>query len=182
MLSAIVRAFTDDPGCGLGQALEAVDVREYRDQGYLPEALINYLVRLGWSHGDQEIFSIDEMIRHFDIPSINQSASAFNAENLLWLDQQHIIAMAPEELGERLVPYLLAAGIDPATGPDPGLLPGVFTNAQRPSCKWPRVAIIATRALRKLTGQKQRLARLLRMLPPNTKSIWANSGSRFGWL
>ena len=85
----------------------------------MPEALINYLVRLGWSHGDQEIFSTNEMIQLFDITAVNQSASAFNAEKLLWLNQQHIIAMTPKELGERLVPYLNQVGIDPATGPNP---------------------------------------------------------------
>ncbi len=106
-------------GAKLSKRHGAVDVRDYRKQGYLPEALINYLVRLGWSYGDQEIFSVNEMIQLFDIAAVNQSASAFNAEKLVWLNQQHIIAMAPEELGERLVPYLLQADIDPATGPDP---------------------------------------------------------------
>jgi len=105
-------------GAKLSKRHGAVDVRDYREQGYLPEALINYLVRLGWSYGDQEIFSIDEMIQLFDIAAVNQSASAFNAEKLVWLNQQHIIAMSPEELGTRLVPYLNQAGIDPATGPD----------------------------------------------------------------
>jgi len=108
-----------EDGAKLSKRHGAVDVRDYREQGYLPEALVNYLVRLGWSYGDQEVFSFDEMIDLFDIANVNASASAFNPEKLLWLNQQHIIAMAPEELGKRLVPYLKAAGIDPATGPDP---------------------------------------------------------------
>ena len=113
-------------GAKLSKRHGAVDVRDYREQGYLPEALINYLVRLGWSYGDQEIFSIDEMIQLFDIAAVNQSASAFNAEKLVWLNQQHIIAMSPEELGKRLVPYLNQAGIDPATGPDPVAVAAAF--------------------------------------------------------
>jgi glutamyl-tRNA synthetase len=97
----------------------AVDIREYREQGYLPRALLNYLVRLGWSHGDQEVFSLQEMIDLFDIAGVNQSASAFNQEKLLWLNQQHIIASPVETLGPELLPYFAALDIDPATGPDP---------------------------------------------------------------
>ena len=97
----------------------AVDVRDYRDQGYLPEALLNYLVRLGWSHGDQEIFSIEEMIRLFDITDVNASAAAFSPDKLRWLNQQHIIAMPADELGKRLLPFLERAGLDPANGPEP---------------------------------------------------------------
>jgi glutamyl-tRNA synthetase len=73
-------------------------VLQYRQDGYLPEALLNYLVRLGWSHGDQEIFSLEEMIRLFDISDVNKSASSFNPEKLLWLNQHYI----KEALGERL--------------------------------------------------------------------------------
>jgi len=115
-----------EDGAKLSKRHGAIDVRDYREQGYLPEALINYLVRLGWSHGDQEIFSVDEMIEHFDIANINQSASAFNAEKLVWLNQQHIIAMTPEELGKRLLPYLVKAGIDPTNGPDPAAVASGF--------------------------------------------------------
>jgi glutamyl-tRNA synthetase len=106
-------------GAKLSKRHGAVDVREYREQGYLPEALLNYLVRLGWSHGDQEIFSMEEMIRLFDITDVNPSASAFNPEKLRWLNQQHIIAMPAGALGERLVPYLRRAGLDPSRGPKP---------------------------------------------------------------
>jgi glutamyl-tRNA synthetase len=106
-------------GAKLSKRHGAVDVREYRDQGYLPEALLNYLVRLGWSHGDQEVFSIDEMIRLFDIADVNASASAFNPEKLRWLNQQYIIAMNAERLGHLLTPYLVKAGLDPTHGPDP---------------------------------------------------------------
>src|SRR5277367_917333 len=78
-------------GAKLSKRHGAVSVLQYRDDGYLPEAVLNYLVRLGWSHGDQEIFSIEEMIRLFDIVDVNKSASAFNGEKLAWLNQQHMI-------------------------------------------------------------------------------------------
>jgi len=105
-------------GAKLSKRHGAVDIREYSEQGYLPEAVLNYLVRLGWSYGDQEIFSIDEMISLFDIAAVNQSASAFNPEKMLWINQQHIIAAPVERLGQELVPYLEKAGLNPADGPN----------------------------------------------------------------
>jgi glutamyl-tRNA synthetase len=81
--------------------------------------LINYLVRLGWSYGDQEIFSREEMIELFDIANVNVSASTFNPDKLRWLNQQYIIRMPAAELGRRLVPYLEQAGLDPNNGPPP---------------------------------------------------------------
>jgi glutamyl-tRNA synthetase len=106
-------------GAKLSKRHGAVDIREYKDQGYLREAMLNYLVRLGWSHGDQEIFSIDEMINLFDIADVNQSASSFNPEKLLWINQQHIIATPSDKLGAQLMPFLVKAGLDPSEGPDP---------------------------------------------------------------
>lgn len=105
-------------GAKLSKRHGAVDIRDYRAQGYLPEAMLNYLVRLGWSHGDQEVFSVDEMIRLFDITDVNQSASSFNPEKLLWLNQQHIIAAPSKRIGEQLLTYLRQAGLDPDNGPD----------------------------------------------------------------
>ncbi|MGB6307895.1 MAG: glutamate--tRNA ligase [Steroidobacteraceae bacterium] len=89
-------------GAKLSKRHGAVSVLQYRDEGYLPEAVLNYLVRLGWSHGDQEIFSVDEMIRLFDIVDVNKSASAFNVEKLSWLNQQHMMRAPPS----RIVPVL----------------------------------------------------------------------------
>jgi len=106
-------------GAKLSKRHGAVDVREYREQGFLPCALLNYLVRLGWSWGDQEVFSIEEMIRLFDIADVNASASAFNPEKLLWLNQQRIIATPADRLGQLLLPYLQKIGLDPERGPDP---------------------------------------------------------------
>jgi glutamyl-tRNA synthetase len=89
-------------GAKLSKRHGAVSVLQYRDEGFLPEAVLNYLVRLGWSHGDQEIFSIEEMIRLFDIADVNKSASAFNLDKLSWLNQQHMMR-AP---AARIVPVL----------------------------------------------------------------------------
>jgi glutamyl-tRNA synthetase len=89
-------------GAKLSKRHGAVSVLQYRDEGFLPEAVLNYLVRLGWSHGDQEFFSIEEMIRLFDIADVNKSASAFNVDKLTWLNQQHMMR-AP---ATRIVPVL----------------------------------------------------------------------------
>jgi glutamyl-tRNA synthetase len=98
-------------GAKLSKRHGAVSVLQYREEGYLPEALLNYLVRLGWSHGDQEVFSMEEMQRLFDIADVNKSASAFNPDKLLWLNQQHIMRAAPERLAEYLKPQLAAVGV-----------------------------------------------------------------------
>lgn len=98
-------------GAKLSKRHGAVSVLQYRDEGYLPEALLNYLVRLGWSHGDQEVFSIEEMTRLFDIADVNKSASAFNPDKLLWLNQQHIMKASSERLARHLQPQLAALGV-----------------------------------------------------------------------
>ncbi|MFA7495662.1 MAG: glutamate--tRNA ligase [Acidithiobacillus sp.] len=90
----------------------AVSVLEYREQGFLPDALLNFLVRLGWSHGDQEVFSREEMIAFFRIDSVNKSASAFNPEKLLWINAQHMQRLSPEPLAQHLLPYLETLGVD----------------------------------------------------------------------
>lgn len=113
-------------GAKLSKRHGAVDIRDYREQGYLPEAMLNYLVRLGWSHGDQEVFSVEEMVKLFDIADVNQSASAFNPEKLLWLNQQHIINSPADQIGEALVPYLERAGLDVESGPAPADLADGF--------------------------------------------------------
>lgn len=80
----------------------AMDVMQYKRDGYLPEALLNFLVRLGWSNGDQEIFSMDEMLELFDPKNINKSASSYNAEKLLWLNSEYIKAVSNDRLIEEL--------------------------------------------------------------------------------
>jgi len=81
----------------------AMDVMEYKKEGYLPEVLLNFLVRLGWSHGDQEIFTMEEMLEFFDPKDINKSASAYNAEKLLWLNAEFLKNMSYERFEKELI-------------------------------------------------------------------------------
>jgi len=97
----------------------AVSVLQYRDQGYLPDALLNDLVRLGWAHGNQEIFSREEMIELFDIKDINHSAATFNPDKLLWLNQHYIKASAPQVVVPQLVRHMEKQGIPLTQGPAP---------------------------------------------------------------
>ncbi|HEY0178148.1 MAG TPA: glutamate--tRNA ligase, partial [Dokdonella sp.] len=97
----------------------AVGVMQYRDDGFLPHALLNYLVRLGWSHGDQEIFSVAEMIELFDVGDVNRSAARFDVEKLAWLNQQYLKSDDPRAVAPHLEWHLRAAGVDPAAGPAP---------------------------------------------------------------
>jgi len=119
-LGASVPAYAHVPmilgtdGAKLSKRHGAVSVLQYKEEGYLPEALLNYLVRLGWSHGDQEVFSIEEMQRLFDIKDVNKSASAFNPDKLLWLNQQHIMRATPQRLAQYLKPQLAALGVEVA--------------------------------------------------------------------
>ncbi|WIG55679.1 MAG: Glutamyl-tRNA synthetase [Rhodanobacteraceae bacterium] len=97
----------------------AVGVMQYREDGYLPHALLNYLVRLGWSHGDQEIFSIKEMIELFDIADVNHSAARFDFAKLGWLNQHYLKEGDPRELGQELAWHLERLGLDVSKGPKP---------------------------------------------------------------
>lgn len=111
----------------------AVSVMQFRDEGYLPQALLNYLVRLGWSHGDQEIFSIPEMIEHFKLENVNGAASAFNMEKLLWLNHYYLMHDAPENIMSHLIWHLGAIGIDANTDKSVDLIE--LIKAQRERCK-----------------------------------------------
>ena len=114
-------------GAKLSKRHGAVSVLQYQEDGYLPDALLNYLVRLGWSHGDQEVFSRDQMIADFDIKDVNKSASAFDPEKLLWLNQQHMMRAPLGTLAAGLRARLAALGV---TVDDERLLEGV-AGAQR---------------------------------------------------
>jgi glutamyl-tRNA synthetase len=109
-------------GAKLSKRHGAVSVLEYQDQGYLPEALLNYLVRLGWSHGDQEYFTRDEMIAAFDVRDINKSASALNPEKMLWLNQQHLVRAQPKDILPHLRWHLARLGV---FSQDDALLEGI---------------------------------------------------------
>jgi len=105
-------------GKKLSKRRDAVSVMQYRDDGYLKEAVINYLVRLGWSHGDQEVFTLEEMIEKFDIDDINKSSSSLSVEKLQWLNQHYMKQMTPEQLAEELQYYIKQAELDISNGPD----------------------------------------------------------------
>ena len=94
----------------------ATSVTAYRDMGYLPEAVVNYLVRLGWSHGDQEIFTRDELVREFTFDHVGATAGVFNPEKMLWVNHTWIKRLTPEELAARARPFQEAAGLR-AEGP-----------------------------------------------------------------
>ncbi len=106
----------------------AVSVLAYRDEGYLPQALTNYLVRLGWSHGDQEIFSLEELVKLFTLEGIGKSAGIFNPEKLLWLNGHYIRAASEEDLAVALEPFLSAEGLAP---PKDRLLMAIGTLKER---------------------------------------------------
>ena len=118
-------------GAKLSKRHGAVSVLQYEEEGYLPDALLNYLVRLGWSHGDQEIFTRAEMIELFEIADVNKSASAFNPEKLLWLNQQHLMRAEPASVVPYLRPHLARLGLP---SDDDALIVGVIL-AQRERTK-----------------------------------------------
>jgi glutamyl-tRNA synthetase len=118
-----------DDGARLSKRHGAVSVMEYRNQGILPEALLNYLVRLGWSHGDREIFPLDDMIELFDIRDVNRAASSFNTDKLLWLNQHYIKHDDPARIARLLSPHMGDLGVDPAA--DPPLVDVVIAQQER---------------------------------------------------
>ncbi len=114
---AHVAMILGDDGKKLSKRHGAVSVTEYRDNGYLPEAVLNYLVRLGWSHGDQEVFSREEMIRLFKLSDINKAASAFNTEKLNWLNQHYMKTLPAEQVAAELLWHFDNLGVSTEDGP-----------------------------------------------------------------
>jgi glutamyl-tRNA synthetase len=104
-------------GTKLSKRHGAVNILEYRDAGFLPEAMVNYLARLGWSHGNQEIFTRDELIEHFDTDHVNRAAATFDAAKLLWVNQQHLMSSPPARVAPLLGDFIARAGLDVAAGP-----------------------------------------------------------------
>ena len=94
-------------------------VLQYRDDGYLPDAVVNYLARLGWSHGDAEIFTREELVAWFDLDGLSSSPGRFDPDKLAWVNQEHMKRMPASELGERLRPFLERAGYEVGSGPAP---------------------------------------------------------------
>jgi glutamyl-tRNA synthetase len=118
-------------GTKLSKRHGAVSVLAYREAGYLPDALLNYLARLGWSHGDQEIFSLEEMTALFDIADVNKSASAINPDKLAWINQQHLMRLPPSAIVPELRWQLDRLGV---SAPDDKVLEAVVL-AQRERSK-----------------------------------------------
>ena len=104
-------------GARLSKRHGAVSVLQYKEEGYLPEALLNYLIRLGWSHGDQEIFSIDQMVEAFNLEAVNAAPSTFNDEKCVWVNQQHIQNAPAEHLARHLSHFMTERGCDLSQGP-----------------------------------------------------------------
>ena len=106
-----------DDGQKLSKRHGAVSVMDYPSKGYLRDAVLNYLARLGWSHGNDEVFSMEEFCKWFDLDHITPSAAQFNTEKLNWLNQEYIKKADPAELAQWLAPHLATRGIDTSSGP-----------------------------------------------------------------
>lgn len=104
-------------GAKLSKRHGAVDVLDYRREGFLPEAMLNYVARLGWAHGDREIFSVGDLIELFDLSDVSASPARFDPEKLHWVNQQHMISRSADSLGELLAVQLGMIGADPVSGP-----------------------------------------------------------------
>ncbi|HEU5361282.1 MAG TPA: glutamate--tRNA ligase [Candidatus Deferrimicrobiaceae bacterium] len=116
-------------GGKMSKRQDDVSVQSYRERGYLPEAMVNYLVRLGWGHGDQEIFSMEEMQRIFSLENVGKSPSRFDPEKLLHLNAHYIKTGDPQRLAGLLVPFLRGRGIE--TERSPWLAKAVRTFQER---------------------------------------------------
>jgi glutamyl-tRNA synthetase len=108
-----------EDGAKLSKRHGAVSVMEYEAAGYLPDAMVNFLARIGWAHGDDELFSREQLVEWFTLEGISPAPSRFNLGKLNWVNQEHMKRMPEDELGRHLVPYLARAGLDPSNGPDP---------------------------------------------------------------
>lgn len=120
-----------DDGKRLSKRHGAVSVLQFQEQGFLPHALLNYLVRLGWSYGDQEIFSLQELVTHFDLKNVSRGVSSFNYEKLTWLNQHYQKFDPPEQVAAALSWHFQQQGMDITAGPELSLL--VPVQAER--CK-----------------------------------------------
>jgi len=108
----------NDSGEKMSKRNGAMSVRDYQKAGYLPEAILNYLARLGWSHGDAEVFTKEQFVDWFDLESLGRSPAQHNPEKLLWLNHQYIQNTAPAKLAEMTKPFAHELGIDTENGPD----------------------------------------------------------------
>jgi glutamyl-tRNA synthetase len=109
-------------GTKLSKRHGAVSVMQYADDGFLPEAMINFLARLGWAHGDDEIISREQLVEWFDFTHINPAPARFDADKLRWVNHEHLKRLSESELGRRLGSFLARAGLDVARGPEAGVV------------------------------------------------------------
>jgi len=164
-------------GAKLSKRHGAVSVLQYREDGFLPEGLLNYLGRLGWSHGDQEIFTLEEMTRLFDIRDVNKSASALNPDKMLWTNQQHILRSTPEQLAVHLAPQLELLGLD-AT--DPAKVAAVAAAQQERAKTLREMAENSTYFFRDVAEYEPKAA--AKNLTVETAGILDLAGARLGGL
>jgi glutamyl-tRNA synthetase len=115
-------------GTKLSKRHGAVGVMQYAADGFLPEAMINFLARLGWSHGDEEIFDRTQLVQWFDVSHVNPAPARFDADKLRWINHEHIKRLSEAELGSRLVPYLQRSCLDAANGPDPAAVAALLRD------------------------------------------------------
>ncbi|MFO1310951.1 MAG: glutamate--tRNA ligase [Burkholderiales bacterium] len=109
-----------EDGAKLSKRHGAVSVMEYEAAGYLPDAMVNFLARIGWAHGDDELFTRAQLVEWFTLDGISPAPSRFNLGKLNWVNQEHMKRMPEADLGRHLAPYLARAGLDASRGPDPG--------------------------------------------------------------
>lgn len=109
-----------EDGAKLSKRHGAVSVMEYEAAGYLPDAMVNFLARIGWAHGDDELFSRKQLVEWFTLEGISPAPSRFNLGKLNWVNQEHMKRLPEDALGRHLAPYLQRAGLDASAGPDPG--------------------------------------------------------------
>ncbi|MDP2171800.1 MAG: glutamate--tRNA ligase [Rhodocyclaceae bacterium] len=117
-----------DDGTKLSKRHGAVSVMQYEENGYLPEAVLNYLARLGWSHGDEEVFSLEQFVAWFDLDHITASAAQFNTEKLNWLNAHYIKLADDARLGGEIVRRLVKEGVPAGKVPDPALIAALYKD------------------------------------------------------
>ncbi len=117
-----------EDGQKLSKRHGAVSVTEYAKQGYLPEAMVNFLARLGWAHKDDEIFTVDQLVDWFDLPDINPAPARFDLDKLLWVNREHMRRASAERLGELVTPFLEALGCDLSAGPSAAAVADLYRD------------------------------------------------------
>jgi len=106
-----------EDGHKLSKRHGAVSVMQYEEEGYLPDAMVNFLARLGWAHGDDEIFTREQLVSWFDIAHVHPAPARFDPDKLRWVNHEHIKRLGDDALATRLRPFLERAGLDVSRGP-----------------------------------------------------------------